>query len=421
MAAPRWRDLKRHIINTLGLIDQDLPAVVIGTALSTHIMGDPVWMYVSGPSGSGKTEILRLLHGPSIKQYTGFTAQALAGGYIKKDEEGRRISTSMLAQLHMKTLVIRDASQMVSLPPDQFKKVMGILRDAFDGSTTQGYGTGTIHIKCHLSIIAATTQAIEITIEQVDKAFGERFTTIKPIMRSREEHLEHAIMMAGRSHHWREELRNLTAEFIHENKPPVCLDDIECDIGDLCRMANFASAARTPVVRNKYRYDSIEAPPELEYGARLAKQLLKLGKITAWMGDNHHRIVKRTALSSIPIVRQRILKEVYEGNFRNVPQLEKAVKVSKRVVAMEADNLYHIGLLGRSQTRSDSKGRPNYIYTCDTKWQRDLGIMFSDKWMGMDDREAEEAQHEEDKKIKEKTGRKTVYIPMPDDFFPGEE
>jgi energy-coupling factor transporter ATP-binding protein EcfA2 len=430
--ATLWPDLKWHIIDTMNLVDHDLPGVVIGTALSTHIEGDPVWMYLSGPSGSGKTEILRALHGPLIKTYTGFTAQSLVSGFVKYDKEtGEKKVSSILADLHNKVLVIRDASQLVCLPRDQLTKILGILRDAFDGGNIQGFGgpAGTVHIDSHFSCIIATTQMIEYAFEQSDKAFGERFLTFKPKMLGRAEHLEHALMMAGKMARRREEIQGMVANFLQVSMPPRNLDDIEVDIEDLGVIASFASAARSPVIRNKYRNDSVEAPPEVEYGARLAKQLLKLGKILFWMGENYQRVIKRFALSSIPTVRLQILKQVHDRKFCNIAQLKEKVNVSDRIVRQEADNLHYLGILDRMHQGGSAeevedlgkkRGKPKYLFSVNGDHAKGLSVMMGNKWMEPTDRELQELRQREERRARRHQPRVPKFIPAPDDFWPGE-
>jgi energy-coupling factor transporter ATP-binding protein EcfA2 len=405
----------------MGLVDPDLPDIVMAVVLSTAQMDDPAWLYLSGPSGSGKTEILRAFHGPMIRTYTGFTANALISGFVQRNEAGDRVNTSMLAEMHMKTLMIRDMSQILGLPRDQRMKIFGILRDAYDGTSTMRFGGAqqTVSVDCHFSCIAATTQQIELSIEQEDKAYGERFLTFKPKTRSRLQHIEHALRMADRARVWRGELREAVEEFLEQTTPPASLADISVRIADLAIMSDFCSAARSPVVRNKYRQDTVEAPPELEYGTRLSKQLLKIGKNVFYLGGNYQRAVKRIALSSLPIVRRQILDAIYKYEDRTIAQLEEGIQVSERVIRQECENLTHLGVLERKIVADvqGKKGRQPYSYLCTPMFLPGMASLMSDKWMGLNDSERADV---EDSVVEQPAPQEGDPFD-PDNFWPGDE
>jgi energy-coupling factor transporter ATP-binding protein EcfA2 len=406
----------------MGLVDPDLPDIVMAIVLSTAQQGDPAWLYLSGASGSGKTEILRAFSGPKIRTYTGFTSNALLSGFVTRDAQGNRTDNSMLAELNNKTLVIKDMSQLLGLPRDQRMKIFGILRDAYDGDSSMRFGgpQQTLAVRSHFSCIAATTQQIELSIEQEDKAYGERFLTLKPRVRSRLEHIEHALRMADRAQIWREELREAVEEFLEVATPPTSLADINTNIQDLAIISDFCSAARSPVVRNKYRQDTVEAPPELEYGTRLSKQLLKIGKNVAWLGGNYQRSVKRIALSSIPIVRKQILEAVYKYEHRTVAQLMEDIQVSERVIRQECENLNHLGVLERMiiSDENGKKGRMPHSYLCAPPFLPGMAATMSDKWMGLNDSERADVEEH----VCERPAPPAGGDPFdPDNFWPGDE
>jgi predicted transcriptional regulator len=234
-----------------------------------------------------------------------------------------------------------------------------------------------------------------------------------------------ALAMAGSMTQARDHLKGMVADFMHLNRPPRSLDEIECDVEDVGMMAHFAATARTPIVRNKYRQDTIEAPPELEYGTRLGKQLYKIGKMMFWLGANHQRIAKRVALSSIPVVRLQVLREIHNHNFCTIKQLCNNIRVSERIIRQECDNLYYIGMLDRRivgrYDENTSRGRPPYGYSCHVDYIKSMGIMMSDKWMGPNERKIEAQRIAEEEAVRRPALAQPAFVPMPDDFWPGEE
>jgi hypothetical protein len=152
----------------------------------------------------------------------------------------------------------------------------------------------------------------------------------------------------------------------------------------LISMADFITAARSPVVRNKYRQDTVEYIPELEMPSRFAKQLLTISKTAHFLGANAQRIVKRVALGSLPRVRYHLLKAVYDRDFLRARDLEthNIVPVSTRVMRRTLQDLALLGILDEGRERGRGRrGAPALVYSIKPEWASSFRVLFNSKWM----------------------------------------
>lgn len=419
----RWAVLRGAVNNTLALVDPDMVDIVVAVVLSTPIYGEPVWVFVSGPSGSGKGELFRLIETCGhVEIVDTFSPKALISGSKETDDDGNvSYGKSLLKRCDGKTLLIAESSPWLCMRKEEFQESYGLFRQSFDGRVSKPFGNRVVAFETHFSFLAATTQQIELQIGQEDRAFGERFLTYKPTFREHNAHTDHALRMAASAYEWRKRLSDQIADYIQEkiDQVPKTLADITTEIEDLAPMAQFAATARTPVVRNKFRRDAVEIPPEVEYGTRLAKQLYKLGKVVAWNGGNHQRVVKRLALSSIPIVRQSILQHIHRTSFATTTQLSNSIRADDQYILMEADNLTFVGILNRSATSkiTNQFGTFNvYTYSISPTYAPGLELMMGPKWMGDSHEEVEEARQRVEQTVRRHENAERPPVIDNDDF-----
>ena len=148
-------DVVREMTDNGILMNEDLKdclAACIATVISMRLIGatDPVWLYVVGPPSSGKTLLLtafQAVEGCTFRSSLG--AHSLVSGW-KEDERGRgrrrhespEEDPSLIWKLSGGVLVIKDGTEILSLPEAEQRQIFGVLRGAYDGYVHRSYGNG---------------------------------------------------------------------------------------------------------------------------------------------------------------------------------------------------------------------------------------------------------------------------------------
>lgn len=381
-----WSGLRQIIRQTLDLEDVDFLDIVMATVISVRFPDDPVWMMISGPPGSSKTEVVRMFSGQFVHHVTGATENALVSGCKSKNEDGSTSNNSLLSRLNGKCWIIKDYSEIAQQQKEKRAKFESIMRDAYDGYVNRAFGgaNNETGFACHFAIIACCTNAIEIVNSKDDQsAFGQRFITFKPAYKNSDEFTAHVLKMAQTCSDWREMLREYVLEFLNEFEIP---DDFESQIRGVRKLANFAAQCRSPIARNWYAGGEVVGTPEVEYGSRIAKQLLLLGRCLNLIEANTQRCLKRVARSCIPSIRYSILAEVYKRTWLrsgDVEELQESVKVGVKTIQFELENLFLLGVLQRTKSGrvTGAAGKVPYTYSITKDLSRHFELMFGPHWM----------------------------------------
>lgn len=412
--AVTWKKLRADINRTLSLIDPDLADLIIAIPMGRRLNCDPNWLTLVAASGSGKTEILKIIEDSKwVHSCTGITSNALVSGFVQKDKEGNPVNTSLLRILDGKTMLMKDMSEFFSKPRDEMLKIMGILREAYGGRVTYNYGGAaqTVDIICHFQFLGACTSHVEKMIKGEDKALGERFVFFRPRLRAPMEHFEFVLSVAGRTDAWRKQLSEATTEFLNDSKPPKDLQKIMGTFEHLVDMAFFAATARSPVLRNQYRGDRVEAIPEAEFPARLGKQVQCLGSLVNYMGGNGQRVIKRVCRSCIPSIRYRIFQNLVDQTYLGTSQMHsgsKPILVDEEIIRQNCEELRMLGMLDIRSVKAGGRGRPSIKYSIADKWLRRAQILCGPQWMKESSGERDVREEREDvRKFHEKKQKKS--------------
>jgi hypothetical protein len=324
------------------------------------------------------------------------------------------VNTSLLRILDGKTMLMKDMSEFFSKPREEMLKIMGILREAFGGMVVYNYGGAaqTVEIHCRFQFLGACTSHIERLIKSEDKALGERFIFFRPRLRSALDHFEFVLSVAHRSESWRKQLAEQATEFLDDVKPPRNFSKIAMPFEGIKEMAMLAAFARSPVIRNPYRGDRVEAMPEPEFPARLGVQVMGLGSLVCWMGGNGQRVIKRICRSCIPSVRYRILQNLLDQPYQSPAQLQKGKKsilVDEEVIRQHCEELRMLQILDVRRSKGGSRGRPSVHYSIHEEWLRRAQILCGPKWMKESAEERDIREEREDvRKFHEKKQKKQV-------------
>lgn len=360
-----WDKLMECIQSWLKIDDFDPIKVAISIVLSNFIDGDPVWMFLVACPGVGKSEMLGMFkQSQDVYTTSSITPNALISGAISyKGKE-----PSLLPKLDGKTLCIKDFSTIQTMRDTERDSLLGILRDAYDGSAGKVFGTGeSKHFESKFSILAGVTPSI-YDLEHQFSSLGERF--LKIFIGEYLEHkdqveiIEKAMENVGHEVKMRDEFSAAmynfvenTKEFIARNKDkPITLDpETEKKIAIL---AAWCSRMKGTVNRDKYERDIITNKAYSEVGTRTGKQLKRLMLCFPTViysrkeDESDYAILKRVALDSISAKREDIFRSIYmscedKSDTVEVKQVVHLTKYGYSTALRTVDDLVALGAVDR--------------------------------------------------------------------------
>lgn len=360
-----WEKLMECIQSWLKIDDFDPIKVAISTVLSNFIEGDPVWMFLVACPGVGKSEMLGMFkQSQDVYTTSSITPNALISGAIPyKGKE-----PSLLPKLDGKTLCIKDFSTIQTMRDTERDSLLGILRDAYDGSAGKVFGTGeSKHFESKFSILAGVTPSI-YDLEYQFSSLGERF--LKIFIGEYLEHkdqikiIEKAMENVGHEVKMRDEFSAAMYNFIENTKEfiakykdrPISLDPkTEKKIAYL---AAWCSRMKGTVNRDKYERDIITNKAYTEVGTRTGKQLKRLMLCFPTViysrkeDESDYKILKRVALDSISAKREDIFRAVYMSceNREDTVEVKQVVHLTKygySTALRTVDDLIALGAIDR--------------------------------------------------------------------------
>jgi hypothetical protein len=326
---------------------------------------EPVWAQLIAPPGSCKTESLRPFVGDvSCVFVSSLTENALLSGY--SDEEGN--DPSLIPQLNGKVLVWKDLTTLINDNPVKVTKIMGDLRDAFDGFCAKPSGrTGLRSYISRFGVIAAVTPAIDVFSES-NQQLGERFVSLR-LCRYPAGHSEKVDWLINLSDRcatkeaWRTELRQIVQRqlaVIRRTATETAVPEISPrDERTLAQIAHLASQFRTTPVNG--------SPTDAESGSRLLQQLRNLVVARA-VCDSRTRVnesdlilARRVALDTLTTTRRRILMVLYnrkEGApFHDTAGLASVTRTPPSVVAAIISQYLYNEVVDEIKGEKDSRYR----------------------------------------------------------------
>lgn len=332
-------------------------AVIIATVLSSESKGDPLWLLVVGPPGSGKTLVLRNAGENSERCLfeSNLSPHALVSGFQLPDGS----DPSLLKKLPGKCLVIKDLTNLRSLPQTAQEEVYGTLRDIFDGRHEKAFGNNVHrhYDDCFFSIAAGVTDVIH---GDNRTALGERFIRWEFVREDHDPtaHVRAAISGMDKQIETEQYLRSLTAAFIDQRstkKPKYKLPKWVVDrVVYLSQIVGYLRAGVSP-----QRDGGLASRPRAEVATRVGKQLCKLASYLCVVFDkknvDHHiySLVEQCAFDtafgwSQDLVRV-LMKHYPKPLLRADLQLE--ARIHRATLARKLEDLVNLGIV--IQERSD--------------------------------------------------------------------
>lgn len=360
-----WKKLTDKIRKWMKIDDFDPLKVATAITLSNFIDGDPVWMFLVACPGVGKSEIMGMFkYCPDVYTTSSITPNALISGSIAY--RGRE--PSLLPKLNKKMLCIKDFSTIQTMRDADRDSLLGILRDAYDGSAGKVFGTGeSKHFDSKFSILAGVTPSI-YEMEHHFSSLGERFLKIfigeYLDHKEQKEIITQAITNVGKEDKMREEFAHSMFSFIenmksfmteHHYKIPNLSPETEKKI---VYLAMWCSRMKGTVNRDKWERDVITNKAYSELGTRTGKQLKRLllcfptvisrGREL----DEDYELLKRIVLDSVSAKREDVFRAVYmscetKEDTIDIKQIMHLTKYDYSTTSRTVDDLIALKIIER--------------------------------------------------------------------------
>lgn len=355
---------------------RDALIISLSVIESIHFKGEPLWLYMIGVSGAGKSLILEsTLASRECLYRTAITHRSLISGYKAADGDG---DPSLLAKLPEKSLVVKDYSNVLSLPAYEQDQLFSLLREAYDGRVFKDYGNGVVrqypppgseHEDCRFSFVAGVTPDI---YTRDNTALGERFLRFH-IPRTGGDDLraiETAMDDSWRSHQRSRRRAASVAAFLARYSG-VKPDDLPKPSVPgwyrqrLIALAQFVGYCRTHVSRTK---EDLDYDPAIESGTRMAKQLLKLSlsiaRITGKSSCDKevYRLVRRVAWDTAHSKRRKIYMVIRRNKEAECQALSRATGYATSTIYRQLRDMHALGILKKGELKTHPTGRSTQTY-----------------------------------------------------------
>ena len=311
-----FTDTKVHLYPGLS----DCLKLALAVVYSSRLQGEPLWLYAIGDPGRGKSLVLESTLGSRNCIYrTSVTHKAFVSGFRNEGNDN-----SLLAILPGKCLIVKDYSNVLSLPHLEQDQLISLLREAFDGRIVRSYGNNVYreyppadspYNDCRFSFVAGVTKEIHA---RNHAGLGERFLKYE-IPCTDYDNLK--AVQAAMSDSWKSHERQLhrtcsVASFLDYKLQETYLPPIPVWFRDrIIALSQFVGLCRSPISRTSGDLDYAPSP---ESGTRIAKQFLKLSQsLSVILGlkeanEEVYRLVRKVAWDTSHGWRRDLFMYLYE-------------------------------------------------------------------------------------------------------------
>ena len=355
--------IEKHIL----IADPHILKMMVATIIANKLPGDPVWIFLVGPSGGGKTMFLDLLKEmPEIYPLSNLTPSTFISG--------QQQTKGLLFEIDKKILTFKDFTTILQLYQEARNEIMSQLREIYDGSYKKAFGTGQAkEWNGKIGFIAGVTSVIDVTA-QLYSALGERFIQYRLQTPDREEVAMVALDNSGRSRELQREARE-EMQLAFEGCVRAVEEKIEKDneIGikiemdytqktKLIKMANFATLARSAVMRDAGPSKEIYYKPTAEMPTRFTQQLNHIALalihinraqgLTATLTPDDELILYKIALDSIPMMRRIMLQKLVEFDLSQTSLIATLTNYPSNTARRFLEDLNVLGIIERKKDKN---------------------------------------------------------------------
>ncbi len=337
----------------LELENCDLLDIVMGCTWAMNLPGNPLWLFVvSPPSGSKSETLIPVSEYHKCRALSNISSKGLISGFSLSGGA----DPSLFAELEneVATIIIKDFTPLLEGNETEREEVFGLMRDAYDGSSSKVFGNGIKreYTGLKFNLIAGVTPAID---GYGGVAMGERFLKFradKELGRSNDEDRAlRAILNCGNETEMREELsdacvRSLIRPFKKENVPKPTIKDAKA----YAKLGAVISACRSAAPVNRFT-GTQESTPVKEVAARLATQFIKLAQglalhfeLTDLLDPKIFRLVCRVGLHTPSIINMRVIQALYEDKTQDGLTVKQIVNKLGKVYSFDTVRSVLIGM-----------------------------------------------------------------------------
>ena len=348
-------------------------SIMLATAISARIPGDPLWVFLVGPPGSGKSLIIQALRSSPWSRFEStVTRTSLMSGFLPESGE----DMSLLKELDNRCLAIKDYTYLRSMPFTIQEETYGLLRDAYDGFVTHNYGNvGRREYECHFSLFAGVTSVIH---GDTRATLGERFLKFEFLRSDHdpEKQIRAAIAPLWKRPHqdvskradFERDLREITADFLDRDPIRILPTIPHWAVDRIVPLAQLVG-----ILRAESDLDFKGAPryrPVAEIGTRLAKQIIRLGQCLALIHNKKvidaatFRVMEQVAFdTAIGYSLDLITVLIRHPKGSTETDIQRLARLSPSTLHRRLTTLIEIGAVTRSRVSTPVKaGQPAYLY-----------------------------------------------------------
>lgn len=311
---------------------------------------EPLWGGIIGPPGDTKTVFIR-----SVSQHektyslSNLTPRTLVSG-LKETDDGKE--PSLVPRLDRKTLLIKDFTLILDLPPMVRNEIMATFRDAYDGEIAMAYGTGqTKRFQSKFGLLIGCTPAIEEYWGRY-AALGERFLWYRQpgCLDSSYQKAMSAVSSVGDPAGTMAALQAASNEILDVDleipRAPIQNKNV---LEFLYACSYVLSVLRTPVAHHG-KDGILYKLPESEIPTRIIRQLAVLAYAASRLHGSEPdnlpadvaSLVRRTAWQSAPGIRRRIVSLLYTSDL-DLATLREFLRLDYNTTRRHLDDMEMIG------------------------------------------------------------------------------
>jgi len=330
---------------------EDALRVIYAVVLSTNIPDDPLWVHIVAPPGAAKTALLTSISACLTCHFMStMTPHALVSGFV----QGGGHDPSILPTLDGKTLVLKDFTEILSMPRISKEEIYGTLRGAYDGEVEKPFGNGiTRRYRAHFNVVTGVTPAI---YAERNSVVGERFLMMHVIKGCNLDHsdpIRAAIKSVGKGAVIRQELIDIARSFLdvnvnfEEDVPEIS----DSDIDRISALAQIVAKLRATVERDFKGERKLLYRPQEEVGTRVAKELTKLLMGLSLInsppsiGLTEYRILSRVAIDTCVGFNLEAIASLMESPGQTLQELSDDCSLAKSTLRDQLEDLQELGVI----------------------------------------------------------------------------
>lgn len=365
------RKFRKHIQMSPEM--EDALRIAFAVAYSIDVPGDPLWIYLIGPPGCGKTLLLMALQGSDRCVFqSSLSSHSLVSGFNTNPDP------SLLPRWNKHCAVLKDFTEIMSINIGGREEIYSTLRGAYDGHVKRSFGNGLQReYFLNFSMVAGVTNAIHGDRQAM---LGERF--LKYEMFKGQKWTADAEIMAAidgisKESEIESELMTISGQFLSRKLDVKNLPVVPMWVkARIVALSQLISCLRANVEREFGAEQRLKYKPVREVGTRLAKQLVKLGQMIAFVDakpeidDDVYRLMERIAFDTTIGFHLELVQAMMtnQGSMTR-KELSAVTGIPPTNLSRSLDDLEALGVIEKRRSEVVGRGRPKFDWVVATHVQ----------------------------------------------------